>query len=105
MRETATAIYIIIGIVVLGFHIYLAYKANQIAIDKGYGDTSWGALCFFFPVAYIIVAGMPDKKQRELQEKTNQLLEQMTVAQVEAAAPVQVAAAKTDELSSLLPDL
>ena len=82
MRETFGAIqvlYIIIALAALVLHGFLAAYAGTIASDKGYTEARWGLLCFFLPVAYIVVAAMPDMRMRELQQESNNLLRETMI--------------------------
>lgn len=108
MRETFGAIqvlYIIIALAALVLHGFLAAYAGTIASDKGYTEARWGLLCFFLPVAYIVVAAMPDMRMRELQQESNDLLREILEAKTSAGKDKTAAKAGSDELSSLLPDL
>ena len=108
MRETFGAIqvlYIIIALAALVLHGFLAAYAGTIASDKGYTEARWGLLCFFLPVAYIVVAAMPDMRMRELQQESNDLLREILEAKTSAGKDKTAAKAGNDELSSLLPDL
>ncbi len=108
MRETFGAIqvlYIIIALAALVLHGFLAAYAGTIASDKGYTEARWGLLCFFLPVAYIVVAAMPDMRMRELQQESNDLLREILEAKTSAGKDKTAAKAGNEELSSLLPDL
>ncbi len=83
----------------------MAANAGQIASDKGYTENSWGLWCFFFPVAYIVVAAMPDMRMREMQQESNDLLREILEAKTSAGKDKTAAKAGNEELSSLLPDL
>ena len=62
-----TAVYIIALVVALALHLYICYVASGIASDKGYSESKWFHICFWFSVfGFIIVAAMPDLKTREL---------------------------------------
>ncbi len=108
MRETFGTIqvlYIIIALAALVLHGFLAAYAGTIASDKGYTEARWGLLCFFLPVAYIVVAAMPDMRMRELQQESNDLLREILEAKTSAGKDKTAAKAGNEELSSLLPDL
>ena len=67
--------FIIVGVCVLWF---LANKASDIAVDKGYGKLPWLYICIFLlPIGLFLVAAMPDKNLQEKQEETNRLLRNM----------------------------
>ncbi len=58
--------YVIILVVYFILNGVLASKASDVANDKGYEKKKWFHICFWLgPVAYIIIAAMPDKMLRE----------------------------------------
>ena len=102
------AIYIIILIVGLCLNGYLASNASDIANDKGYDKRKWFHMCFWlFPLAYIVVAAMPDLKLREQQAQTITLLQKLVEKQDSAGTPSGSAKTESrqqvDDISSFLP--
>lgn len=52
---------IVACIIVLVINYYLAKLAKNIAADKGYDESKWTVICFFFGIiGYILVAALPD---------------------------------------------
>lgn len=52
--------YFIGAVVLLVINYCMASKAGEIANDKGYDENLWKWSCFFFAIAYILVAAMPN---------------------------------------------
>ena len=99
-----TAVYIIALIVVIVLHLYVSSVASGIASDKGYSESKWFHICFWFSVfGFIIVAAMPDLKARELQNETNKLLKQ--IAEGQGVNVSGTTAKQRNDVASYLPEL
>ena len=97
-------IYILIVCLYLCLNGLLASNASNIAKEKGYEKDKWFHMCFWLgPVAYIIVAAMPDKVLRENQEQTNTLLKKML--ENFSATPEKQEQDVKEDVSSYLPEL
>ena len=68
--------YFIGAVVLLVINYCMASKAGEIANDKGYDENLWKWSCFFFAIAYILVAAMPDLKERDILKEINKNLGQ-----------------------------
>ncbi|MEI3425027.1 MAG: hypothetical protein V8R10_00080 [Christensenellales bacterium] len=68
--------YFIGAVVLLVINYCMASKAGEIANDKGYDENLWKWSCFFFAIAYILVAAMPDLKERDILKEISKNLGQ-----------------------------
>ena len=97
-------LYIVILIVVLCLHGYLASNASDMANEKGYEKRKWFHICFWLgPIGFIIVASMPDLVIRKNQNQTNELLGKLLEAYNTTAE--KQAQNRKDDVSSYLPEL
>ena len=97
-------LYIVIAVVILILNGVLASNASNMANDKGYEKRKWFHMCFWLgPIAYIIVAAMPDLEMRKNQVETNKLLTRMLESN--KSMPKQQEQKPKEDLSSYLPDL
>lgn len=96
------ALYVVLIILYFIFNGILASNASDIAQEKGYEKRKWFHMCFWLgPVAFIIVAAMPDKVMRENQQQTNILLGRLL-----GDNPIgQQEEGEQEDVSSYLPDL
>lgn len=63
----------IVLIIAIAIDWYLASMAADIAAAKGYWESKWKWICFFFGIiGYILVAAMPDLATREELRKNRQ---------------------------------
>ena len=91
------AFYIVLVIIYLIVNGILASHASRIAQEKGYEKRKWFHMCFWLgPVAYIIVAAMPDQVMRENQRQMNLLLGRLLGDSAEAEQP-EISEKKDDD--------
>lgn len=97
-------IVLIVLFVVLFLNGILAGNASDIAADKGYEKKFWFHMCFWLgPIAYIIVAGMPDRVMRNHIVQTNKLLTDLLNGQnIAPSGPTDL---KQADISTILPEL
>lgn len=84
-------VYVLAGVVVLVLDGILANNASDIAVDKGYSGRKWFHMCFWLgPIAYIIVAAMPDRKLQTLSDDVKEMvrLQQKLLEKLDAMAQV-----------------
>ena len=85
------------AILILAFHFILCSQASDVAQEKGFDKSTWFHMCFWTgPIAFIIVAAMPDMKLREQQREMIRLQEK-TVALLEKGAASPVGSGKHEE--------
>lgn len=95
--------YILFLIIALCLNGLLASNASNMANDKGYEKKKWFHMCFWLgPIAYIIIASMPDQVMRQKQDKTNELLEKLLKSEAQDNSGAQ---RMTDDVSTYLPQL
>ena len=62
-------VYILVGAVLIGVHVFIASVASDLAQDKGYEKQMWFHMCFWLGgVSYLLLCAMPNKRLTEAME-------------------------------------